>query len=72
GIADLKLYLAEKREADVIRAVTKHLLSYAIGRSLTFADEEAIDTIVAQSQTDGGKMQTLLKSVISSPLFLNR
>lgn len=72
GIADLKQYLADQRETDVIRSVSKHLLSYAIGRSLTFADQEAVDTIVAQVESDGGKIQTLLKSVISSPLFLNR
>ena len=72
GIADLKNYLASEREEDVIRSVVKHLLSYSLGRSLTFADEEEVTAIVAQSQANGGKMQALLNSVISSPLFLNR
>ncbi|MGJ8654574.1 MAG: DUF1592 domain-containing protein [Opitutaceae bacterium] len=72
GVEDLKAYLAENREEDVIRSVSKHLLTYAIGRSLTFADEEAVDLIVAESRANGGNMQMLLNSVISSPLFLNR
>ncbi|MDB4345831.1 DUF1592 domain-containing protein [bacterium] len=72
GIADLKNYLASDRQEDLIRSIAKHLLSYSLGRSLTFADEEAVSKIVVQSKADGGKMQALLNSVVSSPLFLNR
>lgn len=72
GIEDLKTYLTENRESDVIRSVAKHLLTYALGRSLTFTDEETVDLIVSESKANGGNMQMLLNSVVSSPLFLSR
>ena len=52
------------------RGLAGHLLSFALSRALTPADEEALDQIVAATKADNYRIQTLLKSIIFSQPFL--
>ena len=52
------------------RGLAGHLLSFALSRALTPADEKALDQIVAATKADDYRMQTLLKSIIFSQPFL--
>jgi len=52
------------------RGLAGHLLSFALSRALTPADEEALDQIVAATKEDDYRIQTLLKSIIFSQPFL--
>lgn len=55
--------------SDFPRALTKLLMSYAIGRRLGFADREEVDRIVASTATDAHGLRSLIHAVVASPLF---
>jgi len=54
------------------RAFAGHVLSYALGRSLTPADALALDRISSKTIADGYRLQTLIHEVIHSAPFTNR
>ncbi len=53
------------------RALAKHLLSYALSRTLDAADRSSLDTIVAETENDNDRFRTLIKQVVLSPSFRN-
>lgn len=53
------------------KGLAGHLLSFALSRALTPADQEALDEIVESTKADQYRIQTLLKSIIFSQPFLN-
>ena len=48
------------------------LLAYALGRRLEGYDEIVVDNLVQEVAEDGYRMQTLIKSVVTSYPFMNR
>ena len=59
--------LAEK---DVFaKAFIKHLLSYGLGRELTLADRIAAGEIAKKSKEDDYKMRSVIKNIVSHPIF---
>jgi hypothetical protein len=72
GLRDLKNYILAKRSKDVANSFTKHLASYALGRSLSFADDDAIDKIVDDTSEREYRIQDVIVSLVTSELFLNR
>ena len=72
GVASLKKYILEKRKKDVTRSLTKHLLSYALGRSLSFTDEDEIEEIIKKTEESGYKTHTLLEAIVTSKLFTSK
>ena len=69
GVDALKQYILQEKNEQFTRALTQHLLRYARGRSLSFTDRAAIDEIVLQVEKDDYKFQSLLRAMITSPLF---
>jgi len=55
-----------------IRAFSEHMLSYSLGRELTFADTPAIDKIVETVHADGGCFSTLIVALTTSRPFLSK
>lgn len=53
------------------RAFASHLLSFALARELTVADEPAVDQIVRNTAADGYRMRTLIREVVLSEPFAN-
>ena len=51
------------------RAMVHHLLRYALGRSLSFTDRAAIDEMVKKVKQDEYRLQSLLQTIITNPLF---
>jgi hypothetical protein len=68
-VEELAEILAEKRRDDFYRCLTEKLLTFALGRGMTYRDTTAIDKIVAETKQNGGKMKTLYKSILSSVPF---
>ena len=66
---DLREYLMEERQEQFAYALTKYLLRYALGRTLSFVDQEAIDEIVSKSKQDGYKLKSLILTIIKNPIF---
>ena len=69
GVDALKQYILEEKKEQFTRALVQHLLRYALGRSLSFTDRAAIDKIVQQVENDDYKFQSLIREIVTSPVF---
>lgn len=69
NVTDLKKVLVGPRRSDFYRCLAERMLSYAIGRSLDFGDEVALERIVLALEESQGRAQTLITSVIDSAAF---
>ncbi|MCH2205561.1 MAG: DUF1592 domain-containing protein [Lentisphaerales bacterium] len=72
GISGLKKYLLENEQDNVNRGVTKHLLAYALGRSLSFTDDSELNKILDKSKASGYKMHSIIEGIVTSKLFTQR
>lgn len=70
SVTALKQVLAGPRKTDFYRCLSERLLAYAIGRSLDFGDEFALEQITAKLSRDNGQAVTLIEGVIESAPFL--
>ena len=69
GIVPFKQSLVEE-EQRFARALTGHLMRFALSRELEPADALAIDDIVAKTEADGFRLRSLIQEVIMSERFL--
>ncbi len=69
GLSELKKYLRTERADEFAYGFTSHVLSYAIGRRPTYRDNEEAVRLKKIFQKDGHKMRTLIKAIVTSPLF---
>jgi hypothetical protein len=69
---DLKRHLAEDRIDQVAFSVLKHLTTYACGRTLTYNELESLKRDSTRLKADGYPMQSMVRSVVSSPMFLEK
>ena len=69
GLSELKKYLRTERADEFAYGFTSHMLSYAIGRPMTYRDNEEVVRLQKAFQKDGHKMRTLIKTIVTSPLF---
>lgn len=72
GVDDLKAYILKNEQESVNRGVTKHLLSYALGRSLSFTDDEELNNILNYVRKNDYKMQAVVEGIVQSKLFNQR
>ncbi len=57
-------------EKDLLaRELVESMLSYALGRTVQFSDEDDVDTILKQLKGDDYKLGSMIKAVALSPLF---
>lgn len=69
GMADLKAHLLKKRADDIAENVLRRLLTYGLGRELTYHDRFAIDALLEQSRKSGYRWQDLIVTICQSELF---
>jgi Protein of unknown function (DUF1592)/Protein of unknown function (DUF1588)/Protein of unknown function (DUF1585)/Protein of unknown function (DUF1595) len=69
GIQELKGYLLKDRGEDVVQNVIRRLLTYSIGRALTFQDRYAVEEILQQSEQRGHRFQDMILAVCRSDMF---
>lgn len=69
GVDALKAYLLSKRHEDAARSLISYLMSYAIGRELSFADKTAIDAIVKKTRPSGYKVRDIIVAIVESEPF---
>ncbi len=72
GVADLRRYLQERREAEFIDNLCRKLLSYGLGRTLQLSDEELLQKMRNESQADDHRFSKLVEAIVTSPQFLNK
>ena len=69
GSRELVSYLLENKQAEFAEGFSKHLLTYALGRRVGFADGEFVDMMQTRWKSDGYRMQSLIHAIVSSEEF---
>ena len=69
GLLPLKQFLLKHRHKQFAYAFTSHMLSYALGRPLTYRDENALLAVQSDFEKSGYKMRSLIKSIVTSDAF---
>jgi len=70
GVQGIKDYILKYKSEDFTKSLVEHLYAYALGRDISFADEEEIQRIVAEVVKDDYKFQTVVKEIVLSPSFI--
>jgi hypothetical protein len=68
-IRELKHILATRHRGDFYYCLTKKLLTYALGRTLDYYDEDTVDRLVEQLEASGGRPSVLLQGIVNSAPF---
>ena len=69
GVDEMKAYIVNSQQDAFTRSLVEHLLAYALGRDMSFADDEAIDRIVSNVAKRDYRFQVGIEEVVTSPLF---
>jgi hypothetical protein len=69
SVSELKRILTHERRFDYYRCLTEKLLTYALGRGLTYRDIDTVDRLVDALEREGGRMSVLVNGVINSVPF---
>ena len=67
----MKGFLSDDSEA-FMTGLTKALMTYGLGRSIGFTDEERVKQLVADANAEGNGLQCLVKQIILSEEFLSK
>jgi hypothetical protein len=66
GLLPLKQFLLEHRHKQFADGFTRHMLSYALGRPLTFRDQQTVLALQAEFKDSGYNMRHLIKTIVTS------
>jgi mono/diheme cytochrome c family protein len=69
GLDDLKAYLLENKKDEFAENMVRRLLTYALGRSLEFSDEQTVQTLTKQFQENDYKLASLVEEIVLCDLF---
>lgn len=72
GMDGLKRYLLANRQDQFVRAMVHRMMTFALGRPLTFADHSGIDVITAELRKQGDGLATMIRLVVTSELFRSK
>ena len=72
GMDGLKRFLLANRQDQFARAVTHRLVTFALGRPLTFGDRSSVDQITADLRKHGDGLATLISLIVSSEMFRSK
>lgn len=69
GMDELKAYLLAEREEDIAANLIRRLLSYALGRELTYRDRFEVESLLAGTEASDYALRDLIISVCRSESF---
>jgi hypothetical protein len=69
GLVPLKQFLLTHRHGQFAYGFTRHMLSYALGRPLTFRDEPIVRVLQSEFAESGYNMRSLIKSIVTSTVY---
>lgn len=72
GMPALKSYLLENRSDDIGKNVLRRLLSYGLGRELTWHDRFAVQELFEQTKAKDFRFRDMIVSICQSKLFRGR
>ena len=64
NLEDLKAYLLANRKNEFAENMVRRMLSYALGRSLEFSDDQTVQDLTRQFQDNGYKLATLVEDIV--------
>ena len=68
----LKRFLLNYRQDQFVRALVHKMLTFALGRPLTFGDWSEVDDITADVRKQGDGLTSLVLTVVCSDLFQSK
>jgi hypothetical protein len=69
GIRDLKDHLLKQRKDDIAENVIRRLLTYGIGRRLTYHDRFAVEALAEELAARDFGMRDIIVSICQSDVF---
>jgi len=69
GMEELKKYLLKDRKDEIVENVTRRLMTYGIGRELTYRDRFEVQKLLTLAEEDEYKLQEMIVSICLSPTF---
>lgn len=69
GIGELKDYLLAHREEQFARALVAKLMTYSLGRTLEFSDENTIESLTREFVQDELRLRNLITAIVTSQAF---
>lgn len=69
GMRDLKDYLLKEREEDLAKNIIRRLLSYGLGRPLSYRDRFAVEALHEDAQKSGYALREMIISICLSESF---
>ena len=69
GMVQLKAHLLQARRDDIANNIVRRLLTYAIGRELTYRDRYIVEGIVSRSRERGFRLRDMIVSICQSSAF---
>jgi len=70
GVRELKDYLLRERRDDIAENVIRRLLTYALGRELTWRDRPTVDALLARSRQNDHRLRDAIVDICRTELFL--
>jgi len=72
GFEGLQTFIREHRQNEFVDNFVRKLLAYALNRSLQLSDESLIDLMETRLRAEDYRFDSLVKTVVTSPQFLNK
>ena len=72
GLRGLKDHLLKQRKGDIAENVIRRLLTYGIGRHLTYHDRFAVQALFEENEASDFAMQDIIVSICNSAVFRDR
>lgn len=69
GMKELKDYLLKDQKEEIAENVIRRLLTYGMGRALTYHDRYAVETLLKESKQTDYRFQDMIIDVCTSELF---
>ncbi|OYV05660.1 MAG: hypothetical protein CFE26_10420 [Verrucomicrobiales bacterium VVV1] len=69
GMEELKQYLLKNRKEDIVRNMLRRLLTYGIGREMSYRDRHDVEQLLNYTIMNGLGMQDMIVSICQSPMM---
>ena len=70
GMAELKQHLLKDRRHDIAENMIRRLLSYGLGRELTYRDRYDVEALLERSRKDGYRLRDMIVLICQNEVFL--
>jgi hypothetical protein len=72
GVAALKAWILAERKDAVARSFAEALFAWALGRDVSYADDEELQGIVEAARAEDYGIRSVVRAIVSGPSFLGR